>query len=174
MPNLLVDGLRFDFRPSMAAEKYDESQHYQDLLKPKGKKAVDLVAMRRQAIPVTLWLIEAKNFRVISSPPDRSNISGLAQTVADKVKDSLLGLEDAAKRAEIPAEKEHARRAIAAEQRRIVLHLEPHVGPHSALFPRGFGAGVLQKLKQLVRSVDPNPLVASITKPAPGVPWAVS
>jgi hypothetical protein len=181
MPTLLVDGLRFDFQSCMAAEKYDESQHYLKVWQnfDGGKKAVDVVAMRIQAAPVTVWLIEAKDFRVMRGP---SNIYGLAQDVAKKVNDSLLGLGDAAKRAKIPAEKEHAKRAIAAEQRRIVLHLEPHVGPHSALFPREFGAGVLQKLKQLVRSVDPNPLIASIAKPAldrprdvrRDVPWAVS
>ncbi len=160
----------------MAAEKYDGWQHYLQVWQNSngGKKAVDVVAMRIQATPATVWLIEAKDFRVITNPPKPSHISGLARDVAEKAADSLLGLEDAAKRAEIPAEKEYAKRAIAAQERRIVLHLEPHVGPHSALFPRGFGAGVLQKLKQLVRSVDPNPLMASIAKPALGVPWAVS
>lgn len=173
MPTLLVDGLQFDFQSSMAAEKYDQWQHYLKVWQNSngGKKAVDVVATRIQAIPVTVWLIEAKDFRVMRGP---SNIYGLAQDVAEKLADSLLGLEDAAKRAEIPAEKEHAKRAIAAQQRRIVLHLEPHVGPHSALFPSGFGAGVLQKLKQLVRSVDSNPSVASIAKPASGAPWTVS
>ena len=34
---------------------------------------------------MTLRLIEAKDFRVIGSPPDRSKIAGLAQTVAGKV-----------------------------------------------------------------------------------------
>ena len=54
-------------------------------------------------------------------------------------------------------------------------HLEPHVGAHSALFPSGFAASVLQRLKQLVRTIDPNPLVLNIADTAlVGVPWAVT
>jgi hypothetical protein len=56
-----------------------------------------------------------------------------------------------------------------------VLHLEPYAGDTSTLFPSGFAASVLQKLKQLVKNTDPNPLVLNIANtPAAGVPWIVS
>ncbi|MFZ1403942.1 MAG: hypothetical protein WAW03_12695 [Anaerolineae bacterium] len=49
------------------------------------------------------------------------------------------------------------------------------MGPHSVLFPAGFSASVLQQLKQLVNTIDPNPLVLNIANtPAAGVPWSVA
>ena len=58
---------------------------------------------------------------------------------------------------------------------RVVLHLEPHEGPHTKLFPRNFSGGVLQKLKQLVKQIDPEPKVLNIANTRwAGVPWTVS
>jgi hypothetical protein len=95
--------------------------------------------------------------------------------VADKASDSLYGLANAAIHAADPSEKSHAANAIAAHSVRIVLHLEPHVGPHTALFPAGFSASVLQSLRRLVKAIDPNPLVLNIANTAAAaVPWAVA
>ncbi|MGO9810761.1 MAG: hypothetical protein ACLP53_08225, partial [Isosphaeraceae bacterium] len=56
---------------------------------------------------------------------------------------------------------------------RIVLHLEQPSNP-SKLFPRAITpANVLQRLKQLVRSVDPHPQVSEIARPD-SLPWSVS
>lgn len=64
---------------------------------------------------------------------------------------------------------------MAAPTKRVVLHLEPHLGPHTALFPGGFEASVLQKLRQLVKTIDPNPLVLNIATTAKAaVPWTVA
>ena len=73
--------------------------------------------------------------------------------VADKVQDSIAGLDDAALNATTPIEKALAALAVSATAKRVVLHLESHVGPHSVLFPRAFRASVFQKLKQLVRAI---------------------
>lgn len=82
---------------------------------------------------------------------------------------------DATRNAADPVEKKLASRANSATGRRVVLHLEPYNGPHSALFPVGFAAGVLQKLKGLMRDVDPNPLVVNIARTrSAGLPWTVS
>jgi hypothetical protein len=175
MPTLRVDTLSFHFAPSINAQKYDESNHYQMAWRLQGKMAMDVVAMRMGGTPDPLWLIEAKDFRVITRQPEASNLSGLAQTVATKAADTLEGLSDAAANAADAAEKQYASRATSAVKTRIVLHLEPHVGQHTKLFPSSFSGGVLQKLRQLVQNVDPKPLVLNIADtPKAGVPWTVS
>jgi hypothetical protein len=176
MPTLQVDSLQFVFEPTVAAERYDTWRHYVAVVnRPGFQRAVDIVAIEPAQPPVTTWLIEAKDFRVISNPPRPSNISGLAQTVADKATHTLAGLADAAINASDPSERTHAAKAMAAPAKRVVLHLEPHTGPHSALFPSGFPASVLQRLKQLVKAIDSNPLVLDIAHTqAAGVPWTVA
>ncbi|GAA5146376.1 hypothetical protein GCM10023213_39320 [Prosthecobacter algae] len=177
MPTLQVDTLRFDFDATVAAQIYDQWQHYTAVWNAAtgGQKAVDVVAVEGAPPPSVAWLIEAKDFRVITNPPKPSNIGGLAQFVADKVMHTLAGLADASANAVETGEKELATDALASGTRRIVLHLEPHTGAHSALFPAGFAASVLQQLRRLVKSIDANPLVLKIANtPAAGVPWTVS
>lgn len=176
MTTLQVDTLTFDFAPAIAAGIYDQWQHYSVVWNapPGGQKAVDVVAVDGVP-PSTAWLIEAKDFRVITNPPKPSNISGLAQFVADKARHTLAGLADASLRAAVAGEKQLAADAVACARWRIVLHLEPHTGAHTALFPIGFSANVLQKLRQLVQAIDTNPLVLNIANtPLSGVPWLVS
>ncbi len=173
MTTIAVDTFRFDFEPNWAAQKYDEWAHYAQLLAVRPLKAVDLVAVRLQQPPGVAWLIEAKDFRIITIPPEPSNLIGLAETVRAKVRDTLTGLSDAAIHAQ-ETEWEHAIRTVASGRYRVVLHLEPYVGPKTKLFPRNFEAGVLQKLKQVVRDLDRNPLVLKISNtPRAGVPWSV-
>jgi hypothetical protein len=176
MPTLQVDTLTFTFTPAVTAQLYDKWQHYTAVWNaPGGRKAVDVVAVEGAAPPTVTWLIEAKDFRIITNPPKGSNIGGLAQFVADKVSDTQSGLADAAINAANPAERSHAANAVASTSVRIVLHLEPHVGAHTALFPTNFAAGVYQSLKQLVQAIDPNPLVLNVGNTAvAGVPWAVA
>ena len=146
MPALRVDSLQFNFAPTIQAERYETWQHYTTVWNapPGGQKAMDVVAVESAAAFITTWLIEAKDFRIITSPPGPSNIGGLAQTVADKAAHTLAGLTDAATYAAVASEKAHAASAVSAPAKRVVLHLEPHTGPHSALFPAGFAASVLQ------------------------------
>jgi len=176
MSSLQVDSLLFDFEPTVAAQKYDGWHHYHAVWNREGgQKAMDVVAVDSgKETPVT-WLIEAKDFRIVTNPPKPSNIGGLAQQVAAKANDTLAGLADAARIGAVDGEREHAALALASPTRRIVLHLEPHVGPRSALFPAGFSAIVLQQLRQLVKAIDPHPLVLNIARtPTAGVPWRVS
>ncbi len=174
MTTLPVDSLQFTFAPAVAAQVYDTWQHYQPVWRyaDGGHKAVDVVAIEDNS---TTWLIEAKDFRIITNPPKPSNVAGLAQTVAGKAADTLTGLADTAVQGIDATEREHAAAALAAPTRRVVLHLEPHTGPRSKLFPTNFSASVLQKLRQLVKPIDPNPLVLNIANtPAAGVPWTVA
>jgi hypothetical protein len=177
MPTLQVDSLAFKFEPSVSAGIYDHWKHYTTVWNapPGGQKAVDVVAVDGVPPQGTVWLIEAKDFRVITNPPKPSNIAGLAPFVADKASHTLAGLADASNNAVVLGEKQLATDALASASRRIVLHLEPHTGAHTALFPAGFAASVLQKLRQLVKAIDANPLVLNIANtPISGVPWTVS
>lgn len=176
MINLTVDGLNFNFDPGVNADNYDKWDHYCTVWNapPGGQKAVDVVAVEDPPQD-TAWMIEAKDFRVITNPPKPSNISGLAQFVADKVNHTQAGLAHASLNAAIAAEMKLAKDAIGCANTRVVLHLEPHVGAHTALFPTGFAASVLQKLRQLLIAIDTNPLVLNIANtPQAGVPWSVS
>jgi len=180
MPTVQVDNLLFTFSQAVTAlpVPYDQWQHYQTVLNAAGGvKAVDVVAVEGAApiLPTTTWLIEAKDYRIITNPPRPSNLGGLPQTVAAKVTDTRTGLAHAAVNAVDLAERAHAARAVLAAAVRIVLHLEPHVGPHTALFPTGFAASVFQTLKALVVHIDANPLVLNIANtPTAGVPWVVT
>lgn len=162
MPTLQVESLVFTFASTVREEPYDQWRHYRHNLAGKGQKAVDVVAVEQPESPTITWLIEAKDYRIINRRPKQANLSDLPETVAKKIFDTMAGLADASANAEVVREKSHAIIAIASPSRRVVLYLEPHVGPHTALFPLGFSAGVLQKLKQLVRSVDANPLVLNL------------
>jgi hypothetical protein len=171
MPTIQVEFLLFTFTSTVAAEKYDHWQHYRNVWSTRNQKAVDVVAVESAT---TTWLIEAKDFRIINNPPKKSNLATLPDTVAAKVSHTLAGLVDASANAANPSERSHASMSITAHAKRIVLHLEPPVGQHSALFPTGFAANVLQKLRQLVKATDSNPLVLDIANtPVSGVPWTV-
>lgn len=178
MASLTVDHtLTFDFAASVSAQIYDQWQHYNTVWNapPGGQKAMDVVAVEGTPPTSVAWLIEAKDFRVITNPPKPSNISGLAQFVADKASHTLAGLAHASAHAGLPHEKQLAVEASTSSQTRVVLHLEPHVGTRSALFPAGFSASVLQQLRRLVRAIDSNPQVLNIANTnAAGVPWTVS
>ena len=177
MVSLSVNTLTFTFSGTIGdAQIYDQWIHYTTVWNASGgQKAVDVVAAETGAPPNVCWMIEGKDFRVITRPPKPSTIGGLAQVVADKVQHSIAGLRDAASHAVTANEQRLAHLAVSAATKRIVLHLEPHVGNRSALFPSGFAASVLQRMRQLVRPIDPNPLVLNIADtPTAGVPWVVT
>jgi len=175
MATIRVDSLDFHFRTSIEAIKYDESAHYLTVLQRQGKKAVDIVAIEMGSNPDPVWLIEAKDFRSIRGEPKEANTMGLPKSVLQKVDDTCDGLRHAAINATDPTEKQYAQRAITPTNTKIVLHLEPYRGPATKLLPRNPAAGVLQKLKQLVKHIDPEPKVLNIanTRKA-AVPWTVS
>ena len=175
MATLRIDSLDFHFSTSIDATKYDESAHYLTVLRQGDKKAVDVVAIKLGANPDLVWLIEAKDFRIIRGVPKESNTTGLARSLLQKVDDTRDGLNDMATNATDHAERQFAQRAITPTHTKIVLHLEPYQGPATKLLPHNPAAGVLQKLKQLVKHIDPEPKVLNIgnTRKA-RVPWTVS
>ncbi len=178
MPTIKEGALTFQFPDSWQAVKLDDWSFYRNqfirlnsglrqpcgecgaelrcqhcgTVKTQGVKAVDILA--RDAV-ATLWLIEVKDYR--RSP--RTKAIGLADEVALKVRDSLALLVAAAMSAKDPQERSFARDALKRDRLCIGLHLE-QPKQHSKLFPRAIDpADVLQKLRQLVRSIDPHPRV---------------
>lgn len=126
--------------------------------------------------PDLVWLIEAKDYRVITNPPKPANLRDLPETIEKKVRSTLAALAVVAAANSGSAAKTHAGKAAVVSRRRVVLHLEPHTptGAHSVLFPTNFSVNVLLKLKQLVRDIDRSPLVLDVARtPGAGVPWEV-
>lgn len=178
MSSLRVDSLSFTFETSVSADKYDDWRHVNsDWSDRTDKKKMDVVAVEPVPAVHTLWMIEVKDFRVITNPPKPANLAGLPRTVADKADDTLLGLADAATNARNPSERRLSSQSQACGTTRIVLHLEPHPpsGAQSALFPHRFSVSVYQRMKQLVAHIDTNPLVLNCSNtPQAPVPWNVT
>jgi hypothetical protein len=172
MSTLSVEKLNFDFKPSVVAAKYDDWKHHREVLQRNNKSAVDIVA-NDSTPPATTWLIEAKDFRIISKFPKPANLEELPETVAKKASDTWAGLIDAAKNADSITEKQHAADALATKRPRVVLHLEPPT--RNNLGESLAAAHVLGKLRQLVIALDPNPLVLNIANTSyADVPWTVA
>ena len=176
MTSISVEQLTFIFDPSVAPFQY-ESRAICVVGWPRGSKVVDVVA-HHLPVPASLtWLIEAKDYRVITNPPKPTNLTGLAATVEAKVRDSLAALPVVGAQSTNAAAKAHALVASAAPAMRVVLHLEPHpaAGLNAALTPASWIANVLLQLRINLVDIDPNPLVLDITRtPAANVPWSVS
>lgn len=175
--NPIVEGnLTFTFSAAVLSEKYETWQHYINVFQQtaQGIKAMDMAVIEDVLSPRTLYLIEVKDYRIISSPPNRENIQDLDKTIEKKASDTLSGLSSAAVDAMLPSEKAFGIASRDIPSTRIVVHLEPNPNPSVAIFPSGFPALVLQKLRQTVAHIDANPMVLSIaTTPNSGVPWSV-
>jgi hypothetical protein len=144
---------------------------------PNGSKVVDVVATEVSNPPSNVWLVEVKDFRIITSPPRPSNLSGLAATVEAKVRQTLSSLPLVTHASQDLRVQTHASNAAAAQRARVVLHLEPHpsAGSHASLFPSGFTVNVLLQLRILLADIDPNPLVLNIARTAnASVPWSAA
>lgn len=181
MPTLVEGGLKFEFPADWKAAKLDQWSYYASQFqrlgpgigltcghcdaelrceqcgsaKTVGIKSVDFLVVDAHSI---CWLIEVKDYR----REQRTKTIALAEEVALKVRDSLALLASACKNANDPAEKSFARDANQTSHIRVVLHLE-QPAKHSKLFPCAIDpADVLQRLKQLLRAVDPHPQVCEI------------
>lgn len=147
------DRLTLTFPPGAQASKYDEWSHYRNQFNSAfgGTKAVDCV----YAAADTAWLIELKDYRI----HPRTKAIDLPLEVALKVRDTLAGLVSAGIHANDADEQRMARELLQKPRIRVALHLEVPAKP-SRLRPSPIDpVAVQQKLKQLIRSVDPHPVV---------------
>jgi hypothetical protein len=117
----------------------------------------------------TLWLLEVKDYRSSS----RTKVIDLADEIVIKVRDSLAALLGAAMRATDEKERSFARTVLRCERLRVGVHLE-QPKKHSKLFPRAIDpANVLQRMRQLLKSVGPHPVVFEIGENPPNL-WTVT
>lgn len=169
--------LRFDFPEGWNASKFDEWSFYRNQFMKlsgaslqcstcetgvrcekcgsknvAGTKGVDILAAAPGGVS---WFIEVKDYRQTRE----SSFEFLADEVALKVRDTLACLVTAQIHASEAAHKDLARACVRGDLIRVVLHLE-QPDPRSRLdSKRSRRASVLQRLKQLVKAVDPRPLV---------------
>ena len=131
-----------------------------------GTKGVDFLAIEPES---SCWYIEVKDYRRTRV----SNFTFLADEVALKVRDTLACLVAAQVNASDAGEKQVATDAVRSSRHRIVLHLEQPTMRRSFHSTKKRRANVLQRLKQLVKSIDPRPLVVDMTTPNK-VGWTVT
>lgn len=162
-----VDGLVFDFPSPWLASKYDEWSFYRNqfLRMRPGIKAVDLIALNSDAA----WLIEVKDYRVHR----RTKIVDIHQEFAEKVLHTLSALLPAKANANNLTERRFAAETLSRSRLRLVLHLE-QPAKHSKLFPRAINPDNVQlKLRQVLKAIDPHPIVAE-TGRMHGLVWSVA
>lgn len=167
MPSITEGKLTFDFPDNWQASKFDEWSFYRNQFQKVcgGAKAVDMLAIAPQ---VCCWTIEVKDYR----QHRRTKAIDLAEEIAEKVRDSLAALVAARVNTDDADEKAMAEAALRCPRLRVVLHLEQPT-QHSKSFPRAIDpAKVQQRLKQLIKAIDPHPLVLEINR-MNGVVWAV-
>jgi hypothetical protein len=190
MPTITEGQLRFDFPNGWLASKFDDWSFYRNQFsklasaelvcskcdgrvlcencgsrRVAGTKGCDFLAIE---VRICFWLIEVKDYR----QHVRIKVIALADEVALKARDSLAALVAARINANEATEREAALAALQCMRLRVVLHLE-QPAKHSKLFPRAIDpADVLQRLKQLIKGIDPHPLVLEMGR-MNGVAWQV-
>lgn len=154
MSKIIEGDLTFCFPDDWQVTKFDRWSFYRNQFQQVcgGAKAIDILAL---APDYCLWLIEVKDYR----QQRRAKTIELTDEIAYKVRDSLAALVAARVNANDVDEKQQAQQALKAHKIRIVLHLE-QPAKSSKLFPRAIDpAQVQQKLKQLLKAIDPHPKV---------------
>lgn len=167
MPSITDGQLIFDFPNDWQASKFDDWSFHRNQFQKVcgGAKAIDILAVEGNTC---IWTIEIKDYR----QHRRTKTIELPEEVALKVRDSLAALVAARANATDDEEKQLASAALLCSRLRVVLHLEQPTR-HSKLFPRGIDpAKVKQRLKQLIKAIDPHPLVLEISQ-MKGVAWTV-
>ena len=168
MPSIVEGNLTFEFSAGWEVSKLDEWSFYENQFRRvcNGTKAVDILAVEPDLS--SAWYIEVKDYR----RHRRTKTIGVAEEIACKVRDSLGLVAAAQVRANDASEKGMAGFALRARQINVVLHLEQPVKP-SRLFPREIDlANVQQRLRQLVRAIDPHARVCERAQMS-GCAWTV-
>lgn len=159
--------LTFTFPRGSMSSKYDEWAHYRNQFNSAfgGTKAVDIVYVDGHIS----WLIELKDYRQYN----RTKTIDIADEVAAKVRDTLVGLVSARLNATDLDEQRMATRLLRSTAIRVVLHLE-QPQKKTRLRPTAIDpAAVLLKLKGLVRSIDAHPYVVDQHTLKPNMSWSV-
>jgi hypothetical protein len=159
MTSITEGGLTFDFPVEWEVSKLDEWSFYRNQFQSvcNGTKAIDIMAVEPDHACV--WLVEIKDYR----RRVREKTTNVADEIARKVRDSLALVAVANVNANNDDEKARAGRALRSRKIRVVLHLEQTSTP-SKLYPRKIDlANTQQKLRQLVRAIDPHALLREMS-----------
>jgi hypothetical protein len=163
--------LYFSFDTDCCASHYDNWSFYRNQFKDRcyrDNKAVDLLCYSTS--DNAAWLIEVKDYR--SNP--RTKAIDLADEIANKVRDSLAGLVAAQFQANDPDERKYAREILRRKKLRVICHIE-QPGTTSRLRPRIIEPDKLQqKMRTLLRAIDPHPMVMDAKASVSSVPWSVN
>ena len=167
MTCLTEGNLQFQFPEGYDAVHYDEWAFYRNQFQnvAGGSKAVDFIYLDG----AEKWLIEVTDYRVYW----RTKPSCLSEELAIKVRDSLAGIAAASCNANDPHEKQIAKRALRTGRWIVVLHLEqPRVV--SKIRPRIIApADLTQKLRRVLKAIDPHPKVVNKDDITPNMRWTV-
>lgn len=146
----------FSFPPGWHVRKYDDTtfyrKHFQSFAG--GSEAVDFLAFN--ASEKECWLIESKDYR----HHPRTKAKDLFEEIAMKVRATLAGL--CSMRANAgDDERKFATEALKKVKYRVVFHLEQPIHP-SRLRPQIYDPKSLRdKLRQIMRPVDPHALAGN-------------
>ena len=157
MTSIREGNVVWTFAAGWSAEKFDDWVFYRKLFQScaDGNKAMDILALPPNGN--VLWMVEAKDYRRNRRDPNKGP---LPMEVAKKARDTLAGILAASANAN-NTEHAFAHRAAKANKIRVVLHLEQPT-KRSKLFPWMVDpADVRQKLKQLLKAIDPHIVVMS-------------
>lgn len=159
--------LKFTFPDPLEADQYDNWSFYRNQFNSAfgGTKAIDFICIDNDIT----WLIEVKDYR--ANP--RTKTIDMGREIALKVRDTLAGLAAAKFNANELSERAFARKALKQNHLRIVLHLEQPKKP-SRLFPLAVDPSKLvMKLKQVLKAVDPHPVIVDQASLKPDMHWQV-
>jgi hypothetical protein len=159
MLNVDEGTFRYQFPDDWIAVKFDGltfyKTHFQNVAG--GTKGVDVVAVEPGSY--TLWLIEAKDFRV----HPREKLLPIERELADKVRGTLAclmaGRANAGETGDLNTDRLW-RSALMLRRIRVVLHLE-QPQTYSRLFPQSVDPKTIKDiLKRSVRAFDSHPVGA--------------
>ena len=160
--------LKFSFDAGVIASKYDSWSFYRNQFQNGcflDNKAVDFVCRAAD----TLWLIEAKDYRM----HPRTKTTNLVDEIAMKVRDTLAGLAAAQMQANDHDECQYSRRLLKARNIRVACHIEQPT-KKSRLRPRAIEPDKFkQKLRTLIKAIDRHPVVMDRSQLIAGLPWQV-
>lgn len=163
----ILDEGNLRFRFISLAVKYDDWAFYRGQINrlAGGAKAVDFLVLDQNI----LWLVEVKDYR----KHPRTKPTELSQEMAEKVRDTLAGLVCTRFNGRDTSEQTFAQEALKAQRLRVVLHLE-QPQKVSRLQPTLINpANLILKMKQILKVVDPHPLVVDQKSKLGKVPWQV-
>lgn len=162
--------LEFSFSGDNTASKYDSWSFYRNQVQRcfNDAKAVDMIFLDPTSDQV--WLIEVKDYRTHR----RTKSINIVDEIAQKVKDTLIGLSAASFNATDYDEYKFASSVFRKNKIRVAFHLET-TPSSSKLFPKALDhRSIRDALKRKIKLFDPHPRVIDCTLMMNDMNWSIS